>query len=111
GTMSELGIRERKKQRTRQALRQAALELFQERGVEASTIADITAAAGGAPRAFSSYFQTKEDVVLDEGPQRFDQLQQTLQQRPPGEPLLAGFRRVAREGAADLQAQSAQPQA
>src|SRR4029450_12014846 len=64
-----------------------------------------------APRTFFSYFQTKEDVVLDEGPQRFDQLQQTLQQRPPGETLLAAFRRVALEGAAALQAQSAQQQA
>src|SRR5262245_43784618 len=63
--VSELGIRERKKQRTRQALRQAALELFLERGFEATTIADITAAADVAPRTFFSYFQAKEDVVLD----------------------------------------------
>src|SRR6266568_5097397 len=102
GTMSELGIRERKKQRTRQALRQAALELFQERGFEATTIADITAAADVAPRTFFSYFQTKEDVVLDEGLQRFDQLQQTLRQRPHGEPLLAAFRRAALEVAAEM---------
>ncbi len=108
GTMSELGIRERKKQRTRQALRQAALELFQERGFEATTIADITAAADVAPRTFFSYFQTKEDVVLDEGLQRFDQLQQTLRQRPHGEPLLAAFRRAALEIAADMQTQSDQ---
>jgi AcrR family transcriptional regulator len=109
--MSELGIRERKKQRTRQALRQAALKLFLERGFEATTIADITAAADVAPRTFFSYFQTKEDVVLDEGPQRFDQLQQTLGQRPHGEPLLAAFRRAAREIAADMQTQSDQQRA
>jgi AcrR family transcriptional regulator len=108
GTMSELGIRERKKQRTRQALRQAALELFQERGFGATTIADITAAADVAPRTFFSYFQTKEDVVLDEGPQRFDQLQQTLRQRPHGEPLLAAFRRAVLDVAADMQTQSDQ---
>jgi AcrR family transcriptional regulator len=106
--MSELGIRERKKQRTRQALRQAALELFQERGFEATTIADITAAADVAPRTFFSYFQTKEDVVLDEGTQRFAKAQQTLQQRPHGEPLLTAFRRAALEIAADLQTQPAQ---
>jgi AcrR family transcriptional regulator len=111
GTMSEPGIRERKKQRTHQALRQAALELFQERGFEATTIADITAAADVAPRTFFSYFQTKEDVVLDEAPQRFDQLQQTLRQRPHGEPLLAAFRRAAREIAADMQTQSDQQRA
>ena len=109
--MSELGIRERKKQRTRQALRQAALELFLERGFEATTIADITAAADVAPRTFFSYFKTKEDVVFDEGPEGFDKLQQTLRQRPQGEPLLAAFRRVALDIAADLQTQSDQQQA
>jgi AcrR family transcriptional regulator len=106
--MSELGIRERKKQRTRQALRQAAARLFLERGFEATTIADITAAADVAPRTFFSYFQTKEDVVLDEGAQRFAKAQQTLRQRPHGEPLLAAFRRAALEIAADLQTQSDQ---
>ncbi len=110
-TMNELGIRERKKQRTRQALRQAALELFQEHGFEATTIADITGAADVAPRTFFSYFQTKEDVVLDEGPQRFDQLQQTLRQRPHGEPLLAAFRRAALGIATDMQTQSDRQQA
>jgi AcrR family transcriptional regulator len=111
GTMTELGIRERKKQRTRQALRQAALELFQQRGFEATTIADITAAADVAPRTFFSYFQTKEDVVLDDGAQRFAKAQQTLQQRPHGEPLLAAFRRAALEIAADMRTQSDQDHA
>ena len=66
GCMSELGLRERKKRRTRQALRQAAVRLFLERGFEATTIADITAAADVAPRTFFSYYPTKEDVVLDD---------------------------------------------
>jgi AcrR family transcriptional regulator len=110
GTMSQpgMGIRERKKQRTRQALRQAAARLFLERGFEATTIADITAAADVAPRTFFSYFQTKEDVVLDEAAQRFAKAQTTLQQRPKGEPLLAAFRRAALEIAADIQTQSDQ---
>src|SRR6266511_4097114 len=104
----EMGIRKRKKQRTRQALRQAAARLFLERGFEATTIADITAAADVAPRTFFSYFQTKEDVVLDEGAQRFAKAQKTLQQRPHGEPLLAAARRAALEIAADMQTQSDQ---
>jgi AcrR family transcriptional regulator len=74
-----------------------------ERGFEATTIADITAAADVAPRTFFSYFQTKEDVVLDEDPQRLDQVLETLRQRPPGEPLLAAFRRVALQIAAEMQ--------
>src|SRR6266511_3068761 len=95
----EMGIRKRKKQRTRQALRQAAARLFLERGFEATTIADITAAADVAPRTFFSYFQTKEDVVLDEGAQRFAKAQKTLQ---------AAARRAALEIAADMQTQSDQ---
>jgi len=109
--MSEPGLRERKKQRTRQALRQAAIELFLERGFEATTIADITAAADVAPRTFFAYFQTKEDVFLDEGVERFAKAQRALQQRPQGEPLLAAFRRAALEIAADMQTQSEQDRA
>src|SRR5512132_3185155 len=92
------------KQRTRQALRQAAVRLFLERGFEATTIADIAAAAEVAPRTFFSYYQTKEDVVLGEITQRFDCVRGVLQQRPEGEPLLAAFRRAALEIAAELQA-------
>ena len=76
--MSELGLRERKKRRTRQALQQAAVRLFLERGFEATTIADITAAADVAPRTFFSDHPTKEDVVLGDITQRFD--------RAPGRP-------------------------
>src|SRR5262249_25805754 len=108
GPMSELGLRERKKQRTRQALRQAAIELFLRRGFEATTIADITAAADVAPRTFFAYFQSKEDVVLDEGAESFARAQRALQQRPQGEPLLAAFRRAALEIAAGMQTQSEQ---
>jgi hypothetical protein len=95
------------KQRTRQALRQAAIRLFLERGFEATTIADIAAAAEVAPRTFFSYYQTKEDVVLGEITQRFDRVRGVLQQRPESEPLLAAFRRAALEIAAELQAQEA----
>jgi AcrR family transcriptional regulator len=81
------------------------VRLFLERGFEATTIADITAAAEVAPRTFFSYYQTKEDVVLGEITQRFDRVRRALEQRPEGEPLLAAFRRAALEIAADLQAQ------
>src|SRR6266536_1534699 len=98
----EMGIRERKKQRTRQALRQTATHLFLKRGFEATTIADITAAADVAPRTFFSYFQTKENVVLDENAQHFTKTQKTLQQRPHSEPLLAAARRAALEIATNI---------
>src|SRR5689334_21608840 len=61
---AEPSRRERKKLRTRQALRREALRLFGERGFDATTIADITEAADVAPRTFFLHFATKEDVLL-----------------------------------------------
>ena len=58
------GLRERKKQQTRQAIHRARHALFAERGFEATTIADIAAAADIAPRTFSSCFASNEEAVV-----------------------------------------------
>ncbi|SMD22825.1 TetR/AcrR family transcriptional regulator [Kibdelosporangium aridum] len=62
--MEELGLRERKKRRTRDAIAEAALALFQESGFDNVTVADVAAAAEVSKPTLFAYFPTKEDLVL-----------------------------------------------
>lgn len=64
GAGSELGLRERKKQRTRATLINAAVQLCLEQGYEKTTVDQIAAAADVSSRTFSRYFATKDAVYL-----------------------------------------------
>lgn len=90
------GWRQRKKQKTRRALADAATRLFTERGYEETTIADLAVAAEIAPRTFFSYFPAKEDVLFADLDDRIAALSE-FQLRRPGERLQDGLRRVAGE--------------
>jgi len=58
------GLRERKKARTRAAIRGAAMRLFDTQGYAATTVDQIAEAAEVSQSTFFRYFPTKEDVVL-----------------------------------------------
>jgi TetR/AcrR family transcriptional regulator, regulator of mycofactocin system len=87
------GLRERKKQRTREQIIEAAMGLFAERGYHATTIADIATAADVAPRTFFSYFPSKEAVVFHNVDRDLDALASALRDRPAGETVYDALRR------------------
>ena len=91
--MTVTGHRERKKQRTREQIVEAAYTLFAERGFQATTVADIAAAADIAPRTFFSYFPSKEAVVFHDFDGLFVSLEEAIHSRPEGETAIDALRR------------------
>lgn len=61
--MTAAGALGTKGRQTRQAIEDAARELFARRGFHGTTLADITAAAGKSPAVFYRYFADKEDLL------------------------------------------------
>jgi AcrR family transcriptional regulator len=91
-TPEATGLRERKKLRTRETIVRVALELFAERGFEATTIADIAEAADIAPRTFFGYFPSKEDVVFHDADAVFDTFVERVRDRPDDETTFVALR-------------------
>jgi AcrR family transcriptional regulator len=81
------GLRERKKQATREALRLAALRLAVEKGWDQVRVEDIAAEAGVSPRTFNNYFASKDEAFLATAYDRAERVQAALAARPPDEPL------------------------
>ncbi|MGW5651031.1 TetR/AcrR family transcriptional regulator [Streptomyces humi] len=87
-----LGLRERKKIKTREAIRSATYALVEEQGYDATTIEQIAERAEVSPSTVFRYFPTKEDIVLTD---EYDPLiMEELRARPADEPWLDSLRHV-----------------
>ena len=87
------GLRERKKQQTREAIAETARALFVERGFEAVRVAEIARAADVSEKTVFNYFPTKEDLVFWRLEAFEAEILGALRERAPGESALAAFRR------------------
>jgi AcrR family transcriptional regulator len=81
---ARLGLRERKKQKTRETIINVALELFAAKGYEHTTIAEIAEAAEVSPRTIFAYFPSKEDILFCDMPEAYERLAGALRERPEG---------------------------
>jgi AcrR family transcriptional regulator len=78
-------LRERKRVRTRQALIDAAADLFERSGYDGTTIADIAAAADISTRTFFAYFASKDDVLFPDADARVKAALAAIDNRGPDE--------------------------
>jgi len=84
------GLRERKKARTRAAIREHAFRLFRAQGYDATTVEQIADAAEVSPSTFFRYFPTKEDVVLQDDMELL--WVEAFQEQPPEMSPIAAMR-------------------
>jgi AcrR family transcriptional regulator len=86
-TASEMSLRQRKRQQTRQELISAAMRLFGEKGYEQTTVAEIAAAAGVSTKTFFNYFASKDEVLFPHLSRRIDAAVALIEQRGPDDRL------------------------
>jgi AcrR family transcriptional regulator len=84
------GLWERKKARTRAAIREHAFRLFHEQGYDATTVEQIAEAAEVSPSTFFRYFPTKEDVIVQDNMEL--RWIDALRAQPPDMPPIAALR-------------------
>jgi AcrR family transcriptional regulator len=78
-------LRERKRDRTRRALVDAALDLFERNGYDGTTVADIAEAAEIGTRTFFSYFASKEELLFPQSDARVAAAVAAIANREPGD--------------------------
>jgi AcrR family transcriptional regulator len=96
--METVGLRERKKQRTRDALVRAAVELFTSQGYDRTTVDEIAAAVDVSQRTFFRYFAGKDEAALALHDLSVAHFLRALHSRPPHEPPLEALRRAVLDG-------------
>ncbi|TQM09069.1 TetR family transcriptional regulator [Pseudonocardia kunmingensis] len=95
------GLRERRKELTRQAVEDAALQLYRERGIHETTIDELCERAGVARRTFFRYYGSKEDVLLSRLRLDIATVEEIFRRTPDGEPVTALLTRAADAVVAD----------
>src|SRR6185436_19584699 len=91
-----VGLRERKKARTRGALQEAAMDRFARQGFDGTTVEEIAEACEVSPRTFFRYFPTKEDVLFADGEVRRERLLAVIAESPIEEPAFVALRAAMR---------------
>jgi AcrR family transcriptional regulator len=92
------GLRERKKQRTRDALLRAAIELFTTKGYDHTTVDEIAAAVDVSQRTFFRYFAGKEEAALALQEKTVEHFVASVRARPPHEVPMEALRQAVLEG-------------
>ena len=90
--MTDPGLRERKKARTRRVIADAAARLFAERGYERVAVSDVAREAEVSDQTVYNYFQTKEQLVTDRDQLVLDELSRRIRTRAPGTTPAAAIR-------------------
>ncbi|MFF8727119.1 TetR family transcriptional regulator [Streptomyces sp. NPDC015171] len=87
-----MGLRERKKERTREAIANTAIRLFLDKGFDQVSITEIAEAAEISRRTLFAYFPAKEDLVLHRFADHESEAARTVRARPAGQPPLEALR-------------------
>ena len=90
--MTEAGLRERKKARTRQVIADAAARLFAERGYERVAVSDVAREADVSEQTVYNYFETKEQLVTDRDQLVQEELGRLIRSRAAGTTPAAAIR-------------------
>ncbi|HVV21416.1 MAG TPA: TetR family transcriptional regulator [Pseudonocardiaceae bacterium] len=92
--VAEPGLRERKKQATRQRISDVATVLFAERGFDNVTVAEVADAANVSKMTVFNYFPHKEELIFDRSDEAVELVAAALRGRPAGEPVVRSLHRL-----------------